>query len=200
MCACALVCARVSRTMYVRASAHACGRARGRRAYKRTDGARTMGPSRGYHSSGTISGERASESEPPSRHAGPTTRGPMPLKKDNRLLIYDLDSLASSPSTFRLSPLRALLVISSFAFSPSFLSRFFSLYLPFSSPLRDNRLVPRARARAYLRGTSTRGGRRNPMYTVPFRPQATLLDARSTPTVEFFTGFPGRNINFEAPS
>lgn len=33
----------------------------------------------------------------------PTVRGPM-LKKDNRPLIYDLDSLVRSPSTFFLSP------------------------------------------------------------------------------------------------
>lgn len=53
---------------------------------------------------------------------GPTTRGPMPLKKDNRLLIYDLDSLASSPSTFRLSPSR-----SSSSCPSVFLSLFLSL-------------------------------------------------------------------------
>lgn len=125
-----------------------------------------------------------------SRRAGPTTRGPMPLKKDNRLLIYDLDSLASRLLPFFAFPLRVL--------RRHLVLRSFSVFLvpSVSLPLRNNRLAPRARGIFEIPGhegvveiscTRSRSGR------------GRLSSAHSTPTVEFFTGFPGRNINFEVP-
>lgn len=72
--------------------------------------ARTIGPSRGYHSSGTISRGKPSFSAPDSP-------GDLKLKKDNRPLIYDLGSLVQSPSTFFLSP---VLPQASFSLPPPF--------------------------------------------------------------------------------
>lgn len=107
-------------------------------------GARTMGPSRGYHSSGTISGNRREGGLLSFSAHWPTTRGPIPLKKDNRLLIYDLGSLASS-SAFVLSSL--------FPFSP-FLSHFvlppFPSFSLFHSPLDGCLLLGYAVSSRYL--------------------------------------------------
>lgn len=81
----------------------------------------------------------------------------MPLKKDNRLLIYDLDSLASSPSTFRLSPSRPSssrpsLFLRLFSLVPSILpSLSLSLCLyETTSSLLERAVVPSR----YLRGSS----------------------------------------------
>lgn len=108
-----------------------------------------MGPSRGYHSSGTISG--GGGGKPLSRR--PTVRGPM-LKKDNRPLIYDLGSLVRSPSTFFLS-LSCL--------SPFYLS-FYHLFplsrssssLSFGWPPRSNARYLNTRGSSKILGPSTR--------------------------------------------
>lgn len=118
-----------------------------------------------------------------SRRAGPTTQGPMPLKKDNRLLIYDLDSLASRLlplSAFPLRVLRRHLVL-----------RSFSVFLvpSVSLPLRNNRLALLVRE-VSSRYLDTRGSSKSRVHgPVPAAGDSRARTAR--PLSNFSRDFPG---------